>query len=57
MAVGVGSEGKSQPLLNPATEEVLADVPHASASDLEEAINASAEGFKVWRDTPPLADG
>ena len=51
----LGSEGKSQPLLNPATEEVLADVPHASASDLEEAINASAEGFKVWRDTPPIA--
>ncbi len=46
-----GSEGKSQPLLNPATEDVLADVPHASASDLDEALNASAEGFKVWRDT------
>lgn len=50
-----GGEGKSQPLLNPATEEVLAEVPHASASDLDEALNASAEGFKVWRDTTPLA--
>ena len=50
-----GSEGKSQPLLNPATEDVLADVPHASASDLDEALNASAEGFKVWRAMTPLA--
>lgn len=50
-----GSEGKSQPLLNPATEDVLTDVPHASASDLDEALNASAEGFKVWRDMTPHA--
>ena len=50
-----GSDGKSQPLLNPATEEVLADVPHASPADLDEALAASAEGFKVWRDTTPLA--
>jgi succinate-semialdehyde dehydrogenase/glutarate-semialdehyde dehydrogenase len=49
-----GSEGKSQPLLNPATEEVLTDVPHASADDLEEALAASAAGFKVWRDTTPI---
>ena len=49
-----GSEGKSQPLLNPATEDVLTDVPHASADDLEEALAASAAGFKVWRDTTPI---
>jgi len=30
-----GSEGKTEALLNPATEEVLAQVPHASASDLD----------------------
>ena len=50
-----GSEGKTQPLINPATEEVLTDVPHASEADLEEAIQASADGFKVWRDVTPLA--
>ncbi len=49
-----GSDGATQPLINPATEEVLADVPHASVADLDEAIAASAEGFKVWRDTPPI---
>ncbi len=49
-----GSEGKTEPLINPATEEVLADVPHASPADLEEALQTSKEGFKVWRATPPL---
>ena len=46
-----GSEGKVQPLLNPATEVILAEVPHASKSDLEEALTSSAEGFKIWRNT------
>jgi len=50
-----GSEGKTEALLNPATEEVLAQVPHASASDLDRAINASLDGFKVWRATPAAA--
>jgi len=49
-----GSEGKTEPLINPATEEVLAHVPHASAADLDRALQASAEGFKVWRATTPL---
>ena len=48
-----GSEGKSEPLINPATEEVMAEVPHASAADLDRALEASAEGFKVWRATAP----
>lgn len=49
-----GSEGKTEPLINPATEEVLAHVPHASPADLDRALQASAEGFKVWRATTPL---
>lgn len=49
-----GSEGVTEPLLNPATEEVLAEVPHASAADLDRALQASADGFKVWRATPPI---
>jgi len=49
-----GSEGKTEPLINPATEEVLAQVPHASAADLDRALQASADGFKVWRNTTPL---
>ncbi len=49
-----GSEGDSQPLINPATEEVLTYVPHASEMDLEEAIQASDKGFKVWRNFTPV---
>ncbi len=47
-----GSEGKTEALLNPATEETIAQVPHASAADLDRAINSSLDGFKVWRATP-----
>ena len=49
-----GSEGKTEPVINPATEEVLGEVPHASAADLDRALEASAEGFKVWRARTPL---
>jgi succinate-semialdehyde dehydrogenase/glutarate-semialdehyde dehydrogenase len=49
-----GSEGKSEPVLNPATEEEIARVPHASAADVERALTASADGFRVWRATPAL---
>ncbi|MCZ4351689.1 NAD-dependent succinate-semialdehyde dehydrogenase [Roseovarius aestuarii] len=44
-----GSEGKSESLLNPANEQELAQVPHASAADLDEALAAAAKGFKVWK--------
>lgn len=44
-----GSTGKSEPLVDPATEEVLAEVPHASVADLDEALAAAAKGFKVWK--------
>jgi succinate-semialdehyde dehydrogenase/glutarate-semialdehyde dehydrogenase len=49
-----GSEGKSEPVINPATEEVLGEVPHASAADLDRALEASAAGFKIWRATPAI---
>ena len=42
-------------MINPATEEILTDVPHASGADLEEALSSSSAGFKVWRDTSPFA--
>ena len=36
-----GSEGKTEAVINPATEEEIARVPHASRSDIERALNAS----------------
>ncbi|WP_432174766.1 NAD-dependent succinate-semialdehyde dehydrogenase [Streptomyces sp. Tue6028] len=47
-----GGTGRTAPIVNPATEEVVGDVPLATASDLDRALEAAAEGFRVWRDTP-----
>ncbi len=41
-----------QDVLNPANESVLAFLPHASEKDLEDALESSQKGFKIWRDTP-----
>jgi len=37
------------PVLNPATEETIAELVMASPDDLELALNAAAEGFEIWR--------
>ena len=50
-----GSSGDAEDVLNPATEEVLAQVPHASAADIDEALDAADAGFKVWKEKTPLA--
>lgn len=44
-----GSEGVSETLFNPATEEALGTLPHASKSDLDRALEASARGFETWK--------
>ncbi len=49
-----GSEGVSEPVINPATDDVIGHVPHASTADLDAALEASARGFAVWRATPPI---
>ncbi len=49
-----GSESRTEPVINPATEEVIGHVPHASAADLDRALTASAEAFADWRAKPPL---
>ncbi|MEM6742875.1 MAG: NAD-dependent succinate-semialdehyde dehydrogenase [Pseudomonadota bacterium] len=48
-----GSTGKTEAVLEPATGETIAQVPHASTADLDEALAASARGFEAWRKTPP----
>ena len=39
----------SSPVLNPATEEVLGELPHASTEDLDRALAAADKGFRVWK--------
>lgn len=41
------------PVLNPATEEEIGRLPHADKSDLDDALTAAEQGFKVWRKVAP----
>jgi succinate-semialdehyde dehydrogenase/glutarate-semialdehyde dehydrogenase len=43
------ASGKTIPVLNPATEEVIGTVAHAGKADLDEALAAAEKGFKAWR--------
>ncbi|RWJ05686.1 NAD-dependent succinate-semialdehyde dehydrogenase [Mesorhizobium sp.] len=45
---------KSIPVANPATSLEIGRVSQASNGDLDEALAAAAEGFKVWSRTSPL---
>lgn len=47
-----GDNKESLDIINPATEEVLGQVPVAGAGDLDRALAAAARGFPLWRDTP-----
>ena len=44
-------------VLNPATGKSIAELPLASAADLDEALDASAKGFAAWRQMDVEARG
>ena len=44
-----GSSARSEPIVNPATGQVIARLAHADTADLDEALHAADKGFKVWR--------
>ena len=46
-----GGSNKGEDVINPATEKPLAHLPHASQSDLDEALESAKKGFVVWRAT------
>ena len=41
-------------VINPATTEVLAQVPFSTRAEVESAIAAAKEAFRDWRETPPI---
>ena len=43
-----------EPIFDPATNDVIAELPHATHSDLDRALDAAQEAFLTWRDTPVL---
>lgn len=44
---------RTLPVINPANEDVIGTVAVAERSDLEAALAAAAEGFRVWSNTSP----
>ena len=49
-----GASGRFGDVFNPATGELSARVPLASAAETATAVEAAAAAFPAWRDTPPL---
>ncbi|MBK3572269.1 NAD-dependent succinate-semialdehyde dehydrogenase [Streptomyces sp. MBT65] len=47
-----GGTGRTAPIVNPATEKVIGEVPLATTADLDRALDAATEGFRTWRATP-----
>ena len=48
-----GSDGITEDVINPATEKVLGQLPHASLADLDQALDAAERAFKSWRKVNP----
>jgi len=51
--VAVGRR-RTHAVLNPASGEILGQLPLADADDLDRALDAAQRGFRIWRDAPPL---
>jgi len=47
-----GKEGKTLPIIDPATEEEIGRLAVATQPDLDAALEAADKGFAVWRETP-----
>jgi succinate-semialdehyde dehydrogenase/glutarate-semialdehyde dehydrogenase len=51
----IGADARpGEPVINPATGETLAELPHATKADLDRAVAAAADAFKRWRATPVM---
>ena len=52
----IGGEWRKRdgaPVINPHDESTLGTVPHATRQDLDDALHAAEEGFRVWSHTSP----
>jgi 1-pyrroline dehydrogenase len=45
--------GETQAVVNPATGEVMAEVPKATEADVERAVAAARKAFETWGETTP----
>src|SRR5258708_39538244 len=47
------ASGETMEVINPATGEVIADVPKGSAEDVDRAVAAAAKALPEWLDAAP----
>ena len=47
------AEGQTEPILNPATGEAIAEAPLSTAADVDRAVNAARAAFDGWATTTP----
>src|SRR5205823_3051739 len=47
------SGGETMEVLNPATGEVIAEVPNSSAEDVDRAVQAAKKALPAWLETTP----
>ncbi|MEY3055144.1 MAG: hypothetical protein RL550_1667 [Actinomycetota bacterium] len=47
------ADGRTIPVVNPATGEQYATAPLSGAADIDTAMNAASDAFETWRDMPP----
>jgi succinate-semialdehyde dehydrogenase/glutarate-semialdehyde dehydrogenase len=45
---------RTHKVINPATEEVLGELPLADAADLNRALETAQRGFKIWRNSSAM---
>jgi succinate-semialdehyde dehydrogenase/glutarate-semialdehyde dehydrogenase len=54
----LGAAGRAtRPVINPATERVLGQLPLASPADLDRALDAAQRAWPIWRAMPPVQRG
>lgn len=46
-----GATGATIPVINPATEEVIANLAHAAPADLDRALETAESAWRSWKDT------
>ena len=49
-----GTGTRSRPVINPADDSVLAQLPEASPADLDRVLAAAQKAFEQWRNVAPL---
>ena len=47
------AEGGVEEIINPATGEVIAEVPKGTEADVDRAVQAAKQAYPEWRDSTP----